>query len=86
MKVKSYHNTDIRSFIQEAPLFGRLEEQVRQLYKFNSQVPIYFYYQDEENEWISICGDSDLAIAFNHAKNTNNILRLRLVTDMKIDR
>jgi len=64
VRVKSYHSSGIRVFVQDAILYERLEDHIRTLYKLN-KAPLALFYRDDEQDWVRFSSDRELKEATN---------------------
>jgi len=74
--VKVSFGDDIRRFTMEGNSFVTLKEIIRSLYHIDSDLAVK--YQDDEEDWINIQSDQELATAFLFCKGT-----LKITVDAK---
>jgi len=60
IRIKSYHPSGIRVFVQDTILYERLEEQLRSVYHLKRRETFDLFYRDEEQEWIRFSSDREL--------------------------
>lgn len=76
MLIKTYHASGIRCFNHDSMLFERIEDKIKQLYKLNC--PVKLFYKDDEGDWVNLTCDDD--VSFAAATCNSPKLRIKVTT------
>ena len=63
MLIKSYYKDSVRRFTQESPLFERIQDTIKEIYKLPRGEVMHLFYKDDEGDWICLSNDTDVSHA-----------------------